>query len=64
MAIVAKTPTYCTNCEHSAVCKILENIELMDKIVDDFNLSHKSTLQSVSSINYNCRYKLKENVTV
>ena len=64
MAIVAKTPTYCTNCEHKAVCKILENIESMDKEVDKFNLAHKSTLQSVSSINYNCRYKLKENVTV
>lgn len=53
----ANIPTYCKNCTHRWVCSIQENIRLQDKDVKDFNSSHSGTKQSVSTINYVCRYK-------
>lgn len=50
-------PTYCKNCTHRYVCKIQENIANQDLDVKKFNSDHAGTLQSISSINYNCRYK-------
>ncbi len=60
MALTETIPPYCSNCTHKSVCKIQINISDMDKLVDVFNKDNASTLQSVSSINYNCRFKTKE----
>jgi hypothetical protein len=59
MAIVTQTPSYCSNCQHKRVCKILPNIFAMDEAITKFNQDNADTLQAVSSINYNCREKLK-----
>lgn len=59
MATTDTTPSYCSNCQHNKVCKILVNIRVQDEQIDKFNQDHASDLQQVSSINYNCRFKLK-----
>lgn len=55
-----EVPSYCLNCVHKVVCGIQDTIIEQDEDVKDFNDDNKTRLQSVSSINYNCRYKLKE----
>jgi hypothetical protein len=55
-----EVPTYCTNCSHEVVCGIQDTIVAQDADVQEFNTDNKPRLQSVSSINYNCRYKLKK----
>jgi hypothetical protein len=56
------TPLFCSNCQHKSVCKILINISSMDAQVLKFNEDHKTSLQSVSTVGYVCRFKLKEEV--
>lgn len=53
-------PTYCKNCTHRYVCSIQENIKEQDTDVDNFNTENANVRQSVSTINYVCRYKTKE----
>lgn len=53
-------PIYCKNCTHKFVCSILPNIKEQETDVTNFNAEHVSTKQSVSSINYVCRYKTNE----
>lgn len=55
-----EVPPYCQNCEHGVVCGIQDTILAQDVDVKKFNDDNKPRLQSVSSINYNCRYKLKK----
>jgi hypothetical protein len=50
-------PTYCKNCIHRFVCGIQDTIREQDADVKKFNTDNVSTQQSVSSINYTCRYK-------
>ena len=55
-----EVPAYCSNCQHKVVCGIQDTIVGQDEDVKEFNDTNKTRLQTVSSINYNCRYKLKE----
>jgi hypothetical protein len=55
-----EVPAYCGNCAHKVVCGIQDTIVGQDEDVKEFNDTNKTRLQTVSSINYNCRYKLKE----
>jgi hypothetical protein len=55
-----EVPTYCLNCAHKVVCGIQDTIVAQDADVTNFNKDNVTRQQSVSSINYNCRYKLKE----
>jgi len=50
-------PNYCKNCTHRFVCSIQSNIREQDVDVKEFNADNAGTQQSVSTINYNCRYK-------
>jgi hypothetical protein len=50
-------PTFCKNCTHRFVCSIQDKIRLQDTDVKNFNTENVSTKQSVSTINYVCRYK-------
>jgi hypothetical protein len=54
-----EVPAYCANCEHKVVCGIQDTIVAQDADVSEFNTTNAPRLQTVSSINYNCRYKLK-----
>lgn len=56
----ALIPAYCKNCTHRYVCSIQENIKEQDADVADFNADNANVRQSVSTINYVCRYKTKE----
>lgn len=53
----ANIPNYCKNCIHRYVCSIQNNIKLQDADVKSFNTDNVGTRQSVSTINYVCRYK-------
>jgi hypothetical protein len=53
----ANIPSYCKNCTHRFVCSILPNIKEQDGDITKFNSENIATKQSVSSINYVCRYK-------
>jgi hypothetical protein len=53
-------PAYCKNCTHRYVCSIQENIKEQDTDVTNFNTENANVRQSVSTINYVCRYKTKE----
>lgn len=50
-------PTFCKNCTHRFVCSIQGNIREQDVDVKEFNTENVGTKQSVSTINYVCRYK-------
>lgn len=50
-------PTYCKNCTHRFVCGIQDSIREQDADVKAFNSDNAGTKQSVSTINYVCRYK-------
>jgi hypothetical protein len=50
-------PTFCKNCSHRFVCSIQSNIKAQDDDVKNFNTDNVSFNQSVSTINYVCRYK-------
>jgi hypothetical protein len=53
----SQIPTYCKNCSHRFVCSIQNNIREQDADVKEFNTENVATRQSVSTINYSCRYK-------
>jgi hypothetical protein len=50
-------PIYCKNCSHRFVCSIQEKIREQDADVKKFNTDNVNTKQSVSTVNYVCRYK-------
>lgn len=50
-------PNYCKNCTHRFVCSIQSKILDQDADVKKFNTDNVTTKQSVSTINYVCRYK-------
>jgi hypothetical protein len=56
----ALIPNYCKNCTHRFVCSIQGNIREQDADVKNFNTDNAGTKQSVSTINYVCRYKALE----
>jgi len=53
----SQIPTFCKNCSHRFVCSIQDNIREQDVDVKNFNTENVATKQSVSTINYVCRYK-------
>jgi hypothetical protein len=53
----SQIPTFCKNCTHRFVCSIQQNIKEQDVDVKEFNADNTAVKQSVSSINYVCRYK-------
>lgn len=54
---VSTIPNYCKNCAHRFVCGIQASIRAQDTDVKNFNTENAGTSQSVSTINYVCRYK-------
>lgn len=57
----SQIPKFCKNCTHRFVCSIQQNIREQDIDVTNFNTEHSNVKQSVSTINYVCRFKTNEN---
>jgi len=53
----SQIPSFCKNCTHRFVCSIQSNIRAQDVDVKEFNADNANVNQSVSTINYVCRYK-------
>jgi hypothetical protein len=50
-------PAFCKNCTHRFVCSLQDKIRLQDADVAQFNKDNVGQQQSVTAINYSCRFK-------